>query len=139
MARYLLTVTDSDAARLERWAGGRKVIAPASGIGAEPVTVAGLDAITGEEYEFIARRLRTSGPLYHGRPAAGKPRRGFATALLAVALGLFAIIYAASALHALVASHWLSAGVCSSAAVVYGWAFFRAFGSLKETPDDAPH
>lgn len=69
MARYLLTVTDADAARLERWLGFRTVITPASGV-SEPVTVAGLDAITDEEYEFIARRLRTSGPRYH----AGGPR-----------------------------------------------------------------
>lgn len=63
-ARYLLTVTDADAARLERWSGFRTVITPAGG-GSEPAVIAGLDAITDEEYEFIARRLRTSGPLYH--------------------------------------------------------------------------
>jgi hypothetical protein len=31
----------------------------------EPVVIAGLDAITDEEYEVIERRLRSSGPLYH--------------------------------------------------------------------------
>ena len=73
MARYLLTVTDDDAARLERWLGFRAVITPASG-GSEPVAVAGLDAITDEEYEFIARRLRSSGPLYHaGGPSSATP------------------------------------------------------------------
>lgn len=69
MAFYLLTVTDADAVRLERWLGTGLFLASAAGAH-QPVTVAGLDAITGEEYEFIARRLRTSGPLYH----AGGPR-----------------------------------------------------------------
>lgn len=103
-ARYLLTITDESAARLEKWLGGAIQLEPMrnqriydpladlrvppddprnSGVGpgylpdnnraeAErrlaalaPVTIAGLDAITDEEYEFIARRLRTSGPLYH--------------------------------------------------------------------------
>jgi hypothetical protein len=69
MARYLLTVTDDDAERLERWLGTGMFLAAAVGAH-QPVTVAGLDAITDEEYEVIARRLRTSGPLYH----AGGPR-----------------------------------------------------------------
>lgn len=64
MAFYLLTVTDADAARLECWLGGGLFLAFAAGAH-QPVTVAGLDAVTDEEYEFIARRLRTSGPLYH--------------------------------------------------------------------------
>jgi hypothetical protein len=70
-ARYLLTVTDADAARLERWLGFRTVILPAAVGAHQPVTIAGLDAITDEEVEFIARRLRTSGPIYH----AGGPGR----------------------------------------------------------------
>lgn len=70
MACYLLTVTDADAARLERWLGFRTVIIPVSG-GSEPVVIAGLDAITDEEHEFIARRLRTSGPLYHAGGPTG--------------------------------------------------------------------
>lgn len=64
MARYLLTVADADAARLERWLGGGLFLASAAGAH-QPVTVAGLDAVTDEECEVIARRLRTAGPLYH--------------------------------------------------------------------------
>jgi hypothetical protein len=62
--RYLLTVSDADTARLERWLGFRLIITPGTGV-SEPVDIAGLDAITDEEHAFIARRLRTSGPLYH--------------------------------------------------------------------------
>lgn len=76
-ARYLLTITDEDAARLERWLGGALIIGPVMPPGltgqilrpfmgdVEPVTVTGLDAITDAEYKSIARRLRTSGPPYH--------------------------------------------------------------------------
>lgn len=92
MPRYLLKVTDEGAARLESWLGGMIRLVPADpadimadlrdpengGVpdrhhaeakrrlaAREPVVVAGLDAITDEEYETIAPRLRTSGPLYH--------------------------------------------------------------------------
>jgi hypothetical protein len=66
-ARYLLTITSKDAALLERWLGGRLQVIPAPDPLDTPgtVTVAGLDAVTDDEYEVIARRLRTSGPLYH--------------------------------------------------------------------------
>lgn len=76
-ARYLLTVTDETAARLERWLGGKLLISPATPDGlmgdvlapfmgdVGPAEVAGLDAITDAEYKPIGRRLRTSGPLYH--------------------------------------------------------------------------
>ena len=67
-ARYLLTITDEDAVRLERWLGGRLSLAPLA-VG-RSVTVAGLDAITDEEYEFIGRWLSSSGPLYHAPPKA---------------------------------------------------------------------
>jgi hypothetical protein len=70
-AHYLLTVTSENAASLERWLGGALKIGPGrpgERNGADiSVLVAGLDAITGEEYEVIAKRLRTSGPLYHVR------------------------------------------------------------------------
>jgi hypothetical protein len=73
MPRYLLTVSDADAARLERWLGFRLIITPGTGV-SEPVDIAGLDAITDEEYQFIGRRLSTSGPLYHaGGPSAHPP------------------------------------------------------------------
>lgn len=69
-ARYLLTMTDRDAGLLERWLGGEIHIGP----GEAPIVavpVAGLDAITDEEYEVIAGRLRSSGPIYHaGGPGA---------------------------------------------------------------------
>jgi hypothetical protein len=76
-ARYLLKVTDGDAVRLEGWLGGGLQIAPVTPGGVlgevlapfmgdiEPVPIAGFDAITDKEYETIARRLRTSGPIYH--------------------------------------------------------------------------
>lgn len=90
-ARYLLKVTDEAAARLESWLGGGLRIVPAGPedpladlrvddgfipefnraeagrrlARIEPVGVAGLDAITDAEYEPIARRLRSGGPLYH--------------------------------------------------------------------------
>ena len=48
MARYLLTVTDDDAARLERWLGFRLVITPATGI-SHGVPVVGLAAVTDRE------------------------------------------------------------------------------------------
>jgi len=103
-ARYLVTLTDEGAARLEKWLGSKVQLISFTGTtdpladlryteaycrlhdapelaGAvpdyhraeadrrlarlAPVDVQGLDAITDEEYEFIARRLRTGGPLYH--------------------------------------------------------------------------
>jgi hypothetical protein len=82
-ARYLLTITDEDAVRLERWLGGQLVISPVLPGGltgeilkpftgdVEPVTVAGLNAITDKEYKVIARRLRTGGPLYHAGERGG--------------------------------------------------------------------
>jgi membrane protein implicated in regulation of membrane protease activity len=64
--------------------------------------------------------------------------RGLGLCLLAVALGVLALVYFAAALHALAARNWLAAGLCSPVSVVYGWAFWRAFSSLKETDHDAP-
>jgi hypothetical protein len=62
--RYLLTVSDADAARLERWLGFRLIITPGTGV-SEPVDVAGLDAVTDGELAEVYARLRAGGPLYH--------------------------------------------------------------------------
>ena len=64
MPRYLLTVSDADAARLERWLGFRLIITPGTGV-SEPVDVAGLDAVTDGELAEVYARLRAGGPLYH--------------------------------------------------------------------------
>lgn len=92
MPRYLLTMSAAQAAKLEAMLGSAVVITPAvagdvpghaqgpPGRWPPRAVVAGLDGITDEEYEVIARRLRTSGPLYHAggppgtREAAGKTR-----------------------------------------------------------------
>lgn len=63
----MLRVRDDDAARLESWLGGRLLIVPA---GArmhfvQPVTVAGLDALTGAEVTVIDARLSAGRPEYH--------------------------------------------------------------------------
>jgi hypothetical protein len=61
-ARYLLTVTDEEARHLEKWLGGTLVIGPAH-LQREGAAcfVAGLDAITDEEYEAFARQRDSSG------------------------------------------------------------------------------
>jgi hypothetical protein len=66
MASYLLTVTDAEAAHLEKWLGGVLVIGPAhlQRHGAAAF-VASLDAVTEEETAPIRARLSASGPLYH--------------------------------------------------------------------------
>jgi hypothetical protein len=64
MPRYLLTVSDADAARLERWLGFRLIITPGTGV-SEPVDIAGLDAVNDDELSQVDARLRTGGPLYH--------------------------------------------------------------------------
>jgi hypothetical protein len=71
-ARYLLTITDEDAARLEKWLGGALIIGPAH-LQREGAAcfVAGLDAITEVEAELIARRLSAFGPVYHAGGPAG--------------------------------------------------------------------
>ena len=76
-SRYLITLTDRNAELMERWFGHGVHITPsewlASGV-VVAVPVAGLDAITDEEYEHIAQRLRTSGPRYHhGGPGHTPP------------------------------------------------------------------
>jgi len=79
-ARYLLTLSDANAAVLEAMLGGRIEIVPSRGllseVTGERAVVAGLDGITDGEYEHIAARLRTSGPLYHaGGPGGPAPAR----------------------------------------------------------------
>lgn len=66
-ARYMIKLTDEAAWTLEGWLGGRLQIVPAADPLGTPgaVSIAGLDAITDEEYEVIGKRLRSSGPLYH--------------------------------------------------------------------------
>jgi hypothetical protein len=56
----MITLTQEHAALLEKQLGGMVRIG-----GDVLVPVAALDGITDDEYEFIARRLRTGGPLYH--------------------------------------------------------------------------
>lgn len=95
MPRYLITVTEEDAQRLEKWLG------PAFGVFIMPITpdgedlladlrepdghvpdyhraeadqrlekvrpaaIAGLDAVTDDELAAVDERLKESGPLYH--------------------------------------------------------------------------
>ncbi len=71
-ARYLLTVTDESATYLEAWLEYGLKICP---MGYHPgaVTVAGLDAVTDEEYEFIARRMSSSGYYERAGASSGRP------------------------------------------------------------------
>lgn len=48
-ARYLLTVTAADAARLESWLGYQLQIAPSGLAGGAGIPIAGLAAVTEEE------------------------------------------------------------------------------------------
>lgn len=77
MPRYLISLTQENARRLETMLGGRIEIvlseSPLDGVTGERAVVSGLDAITDEEYGPIGRRLRPGSPLYH---AGGPGRRG---------------------------------------------------------------
>ncbi len=78
MPRYLISLTQENARRLEAMIGGRIEIVPSEGpldgVTGERAVVSGLDAITDEEYGPIGRRLSSGGPLYHAdRP--GGPKR----------------------------------------------------------------
>jgi hypothetical protein len=75
-ARYLLTITDEDAVRLERWLGSVLIIGPAQ-LQREGAAcfVTGLYPVTDEEYEVIGRRLSSSGPLYHAAGSSGRPEK----------------------------------------------------------------
>jgi hypothetical protein len=70
-ARYLITVTDANAARLESLLGGGLLITSMPGGPNMGVPIAGLDAVTSDETRPVHDRLRTRGPLYH----AGGPSR----------------------------------------------------------------
>lgn len=84
MPRYLITMTEANAARLEALLGGRIAIVPSYGPLADAeargeVTISGLDAVFPGEMDDVEQRLRTSGPRYHHggpgmRPAAVKVR-----------------------------------------------------------------
>jgi hypothetical protein len=77
MAKYLLTVPDQLAWRLERWLGCALQIAP-PGM-ADGVPVAGLDAVTEDEIAAVTARLAAGGPQYHaggpGHPLIADPSR----------------------------------------------------------------
>jgi hypothetical protein len=61
--RYLITVRDEDAGKLEMRLGGALYVAWTRPAG--NVLIAGLDAVSDDELTEIDERLRTSGPLYH--------------------------------------------------------------------------
>ena len=94
MPRYLISVTEANAAKLESWLGSKVQIVPFLGDPPEdfltdlrvedghipdyhraeadrriarfsPVDIAGLDAVTDDELAPILARLRTGGPIYH--------------------------------------------------------------------------
>lgn len=67
MPRYLISLTDANAARLEALLGGRIKIEPSYGpLADEPgIVISGLDAVFGYELQAVDERLRTSGPRYH--------------------------------------------------------------------------
>jgi hypothetical protein len=98
MPRYVITVTDKDAARLEKWLGGRVIIMPAYDPGLDllaslrtaeglvpddkravadeilekvrPAGLAGIDAVSDAELRSVDARLRTGFAIYHaGGPA----------------------------------------------------------------------
>lgn len=99
MPRYVITVTDEDAARLEKWLGGRIIIMPAYDPGLDllaglrtaegfvpdgkravadeilekvrPAGLTGVDAVTDEELTFLDDRLKAGGPLYHAGGPGG--------------------------------------------------------------------
>jgi hypothetical protein len=78
MPRYLISLTQENARRLEAMLGGRIEIVPSQGpldgVTGERAVVSGLDAITDEEYGPIGRRLSAGCPLYHaGGPGRREP------------------------------------------------------------------
>ena len=102
MARYLILVTDENAARLESWLGSKVQLVPFRGdepvdlladlragedghipdyeraeadrrlARIKPVDIAGLDAVTDEDVAPALERLRTGGPIYHAGGPTGK-------------------------------------------------------------------
>jgi len=74
MPRYLISLTQANAALLEAQSGTRGEIVPSTGSLSDKrdgAIISGLDAITDEEYAPIRERLATGGPLYHAGGPTG--------------------------------------------------------------------
>lgn len=75
MPRYLIGMTQANAAVLEQLLGGRVEIVPSTGALTDKrdgAIISGLDAITDEEYDPIRARLATGPPLYHAGGPTGR-------------------------------------------------------------------
>jgi hypothetical protein len=75
MPQYLLTVSQTAAARMERLSACPLEIIPSNkALADRNIPVAGLDAVTDDETRMISARLGTSGPFYHaGGPDGSSP------------------------------------------------------------------
>jgi hypothetical protein len=74
MPRYLISLTQANAVKLEAQLGTRGEIVPSTGALSDKrdgAIISGLDAITEEEYAPIRERLATGGPLYHAGGPTG--------------------------------------------------------------------
>lgn len=75
MPRYLISMTQANAARLEAQLGGRIEIVPSTGALSDKrdgAIISGLDAITDGEYEPVRARLASGVLLYHAGGPTGR-------------------------------------------------------------------